>query len=291
MNCPICGSAIQAGMTNCPVCGSPVGTPQPQGSPQNMPQGMTQGVPQGMPRGIPQGMPQGMPQQPYGTPQGTPQGMLQGTPQGYPQQPYGAPQGQPQGMLQGTPQEMSQGTPQGMLQGTPQGMPQVMPQGYPQQPPVMPDGMQQNRPKHAPVAKGKKKSHKGLIIGIISAVVVLATAAILLIFVFDVFSGKNGTYKLQGAAEGQTMELKADGEKSSFSTNLNGSEQRTDCKVTFDDTRVTVSAHGNTLEGTYNKEAKTITFTREALLRASVLNDRPGGTYASADNFTLKKED
>ena len=130
-----------------------------------------------------------------------------------------------------------------------------------------------------PGVKGEKKSHLGLIIGIISAVVVLSTAAILLIFVFDVFSGKNGTYRLQGAFEGQTMELKADGEKSIFSTNMNGSEQRTDCKVTFDGNKVTVSSHGNTLEGIYDKDTKTITFTREALIRASVLIDRPSGTY------------
>ena len=148
------------------------------------------------------------------------------------------------------------------------------PQGYdPYQQPIDPYGA----PMSAPVAV-PKKSNTGLIIGIIAAVAVVATVVVLLltgVIGGGGNSGKNGTYILDSAEMyGQTFSgsqltelgLNVD----SFKIEISGRTatvkmvgKEASCKVEFsdNDTKVKFVDGNDTIEGTYDNSAKTITVT------------------------------
>ncbi len=259
MNCPVCGGNLSDQVSICPTCGSPVTVrASGEGANENM----------------------ASPQQGYDTPQqqyGTPQQQY-GTPQqgyGMPQQQYGTPQ-QGYGMLQqqyGTPQQYGTSPQQGydMQQqyGTPQQYGTSPQQGYGLPP--------------QPSGGGRKKSHVGLIVALsLSALVI--TAAVLLLFVFDVFGifeKKDGTYRAEIASDGVVIQLVIDGEKGTISSQRDGADDESmACTVSFEDTSVRLVCEAATLSGTYNKDDKSISFSRRSVEETGLLQDRSmDGTY------------
>ena len=117
-----------------------------------------------------------------------------------------------------------------------------------------------------------KKSHTGLIIGICCGVAVIA--AVIIMWALGVFgggSGVDGTYKFESAqAMGMTMDadtmktfgidvsdfyIKINGDKATI--NLMGSGG--DCDVKIDGSTITFSSSTQTISGTYDSGAGTIT--------------------------------
>ncbi len=121
----------------------------------------------------------------------------------------------------------------------------------------------------APVAP--KKSHTGLIIGIIAGVAVIG--ALVVMWVLGVFGGggQDGTYKLNSAkmygieiTEDQLSTYGLDTSK--FKVKISGSTatldmagQTTSCDVKFSGNTVSFSGGGETIDGTYDSSAGTIT--------------------------------
>ena len=250
MRCPQCGNEISAGFNVCAVCGYIA---------ENASSSMGQ-----------QGY-GAAPQQNYGaTPQQGYGAVSEPTYGAAPRQNYGA---APQQNYGAVPEQGYGAAPQRGYGAIPEpGYGADPQQGY------MPGQNYGSSPVAPAPPKAKKKSHLGLIIGIISGVLVI-TAAVLLIFVFDVFSSKNGTYKLEGGSDEFDMTLVVDGENGTFSLKQAGTDKSTGCTVTFEDSTVRVESNGTTLRGTYDKSEKTVTFTREALVEAEVLSSSADGTY------------
>ena len=225
MNQPGQGQNYPQGQMNQPGQGQnyPQGQMRQPGQGQNYPQGQMRQPGQG------QNYPQGQMRQP-GQGQNYPQGQMRqpGQGQNYPQQNY--PQGQMRQPGQG------QNYPQGQIHQPGQG--QSYPQGQMRQP-----GPQQNYPQgqmyspnRYPNGQGyggpEKKSHTGLIIGIISAVVVIAALVIVLFVWPGVLTNKEeeGTTALQGTEQDIT---EGPGTKTETPT-----EEKTEARSTEEKTEV-----------------------------------------------------
>ena len=221
--CYICKSQIPDTVVSCPVCGAIQSLTKDQGQSQEMQYGDQSQ--QSTPQSTPQQYSQPQPSAPQGASQYGSQ--LQPSAPQYSQQQSGSSQNRPQQYSQqpSAPQGASQYGSQPQ-QSTPQygqqqsGSSQNRPQQYSQQPSASQGASQyvsqpqpsaqQNRPQQysspQPPAPGgssgsaefKKPVNKGLVIGLISGAAVLI-AAVLLIFVFDVFGLKGG--KPEKAAE------------------------------------------------------------------------------------------
>ncbi|MBO6165385.1 MAG: hypothetical protein J6O17_03320 [Eubacterium sp.] len=198
--CYICKSQISDTAASCPVCGAiQQAAPQPQqqaaAQPQVQPQQQAAPQPQGQYHGMQYGgtLQQSQPQQSQPQYGSAPQQSIPSQPQ------YG-----------GAPQQSGPSQPQyggAMQQNQPYGVSSPYNQGQPQQAPQQKQNYVQSAyssPQQA--AQGgpggpspeKKPVNKGLIIGLISGAAVII-AAVLLIFVFDVFGLKGG--KPEAAAE------------------------------------------------------------------------------------------
>ncbi|MBR6171675.1 MAG: hypothetical protein IKQ49_00655 [Eubacterium sp.] len=175
--------------------------------------------------------------------QGNPYSMVGGNAE--PSNPFGAMQ-QPQGMQ-----------PQGMQQG-------YGPEGF--------DPFAVQQPVAAPV---QKKSHTGLIIGIIAAVFVIG--GLIVCFALGVFGGgggKDGKYYLQSLTSGgmtmdadtlkaygvdlSSMYLEINGEKGVLYLDFMGNEEKAECEVKFDGDNVTLTKNGESISGTYNSSDNSI---------------------------------
>ena len=127
-----------------------------------------------------------------------------------------------------------------------------MPQGM--------DPMQQGgvQPQYqAPQGGGKKT---GLIIGI--AVAAVAVVALVLCLVLGVFGGgHNGKYVCDDyAAYGMDVSLEVKGSKFTLTMSAFGETETTEGTIKFKGDKVELTAEGDTIEGTYDKGEKSITF-------------------------------
>ncbi len=112
----------------------------------------------------------------------------------------------------------------------------------------------------APVYDVPKKSKKGLIIGLSCAAVVVI-AAVILCVVLLIGGGKNGTYLCKDMeAYGVTCTIKVDGSKFTMKMAAFGENETQKGTIKFNGKKVKLTAEGETIEGTYNKSKKTITF-------------------------------
>ena len=184
--CYICKSQISDTAASCPVCGAiQQAAPQPQqqaaAQPQVQPQQQAAPQPQGQYHGMQYGgtLQQSQPQQSQPQYGSAPQQSIPSQPQ------YGG--------------AMQQNQPYGVSSPYNQGQPQQAPQqkqNYVQSAYSSPQQAAQGGP--GGPSPEKKPVNKGLIIGLISGAAVII-AAVLLIFVFDVFGLKGG--KPEAAAE------------------------------------------------------------------------------------------
>ena len=129
------------------------------------------------------------------------------------------------------------------------------------------------------VQNTKSKKHIGLIIGIASAIVVIATVFILLIFVFDVFSSKNGTYRMNAGNDGLELVLEIDGDEGELTANIGEETIKTKFAVEFNNNEVKLSRHGITIYGDYDKKKNTISIKRKDLDQEDFIPVQLDGKY------------
>ncbi len=122
----------------------------------------------------------------------------------------------------------------------------------------MPQGGAPMQPQYqaAPQGGGKKT---GLIIGIaVAAVVVIA---LIVCFALGLFSSKNGKYVCDDySAYGMELSLEVKGSKFTMTVNAFGETETTEGTIKFKGDKVELTAEGDTIEGTYSKKDKSITF-------------------------------
>ncbi|MBR0146805.1 MAG: hypothetical protein IJM25_09110 [Eubacterium sp.] len=150
------------------------------------------------------------------------------------------------------------------------------PQGYDRNAWNSPDGALPNQGPDGgnPETRPEKKSRKGLIIGIISGVVVLAGAVVLL-FVLGVFSSQNGKYSTQGS-DGSKVSLEIDGESGTLRV---GDEISIPVTVTFGDENVTLKSDTGSVTAAYDKSNKTITLQSAQVSELGAVSGSLDGTY------------
>ena len=151
------------------------------------------------------------------------------------------------------------------------------PQGYDRNAWDLPDSTFPNqRPDGGNLEKKpEKKSRKGLIIGIISGVVVLAGAVVLL-FVLGVFSSQNGKYSTQGS-DGSKVSLEIDGESGTLNI---GDDVSIPVTVTFGDENVTLKSETGSVTAAYDKSNKTITLQSAQVSELGAVSGSLDGTYS-----------
>lgn len=104
-----------------------------------------------------------------------------------------------------------------------------------------------------------KKSHTGLIIGVVCGVVAVIAAIILCVVLLG-GGGKDGTYVCKDMeALGIECTLKVDGSKFTLKMSAYGESEKQSGKIKFDGKKVTLTVDGESIEGTYNKSKKQIT--------------------------------
>jgi len=114
-------------------------------------------------------------------------------------------------------------------------------------------------------AKRKEgKSKKGLIIGIISGIVVLAGIFVLLL-ALGVFSSKNGSYHFQDAEEGVDILLVVDGEEGTLTVSVNGETKNNKVRISFEDDDVTIRSAEGKASAFYNTKNHTIILEKRIL--------------------------
>ncbi len=116
----------------------------------------------------------------------------------------------------------------------------------------------------------KKGTGKGLIIGIISGVLVIAALAVC--FFLGLFHSKNGNYHWDDYARyGTTVQLKVDGDSGELTVNYSGKTETQKVELLFDGSEVTFSANGKYIQGTYDRKAQTISVEDESLMGFSIV--------------------
>lgn len=123
----------------------------------------------------------------------------------------------------------------------------------------MPQGGMQPQYQAAPAPQGGGKK-TGLIIGI--AVAAVAVVALVLCLVLGVFGGgHNGKYVCEDyAAYGMDVSLEVKGSKFTLTMSAFGETETTEGTIKFKGDKVELTAEGDTIEGTYDKGEKSITF-------------------------------
>lgn len=105
-----------------------------------------------------------------------------------------------------------------------------------------------------------KKTNTGLIIGVVCGVAALLVVAVVCI-VLLLGNGKDGTYVCKEmSAFGVDCTLKVDGNKFTLKMSGFGESEKESGKIKFSGKTVKLTVDGETIEGTYNKSKKTITF-------------------------------